>query len=62
MIHFLYLINRLGKVRMAKYYVPYSDEEKRTLESETLRMIVKRPKDHTHFVEVLVFCYSIFLF
>lgn len=36
---------------MAKYYVPYEDEEKRTLESETLRMITKRAKDHTHFVE-----------
>jgi hypothetical protein len=45
-------MNRQGKTRMAKYYVPYEDEEKRTLESETLRIIIKRPKDHTHFVEV----------
>ncbi|KAH7817489.1 Adaptor protein complex 2 (AP-2), sigma subunitB [Monocercomonoides exilis] len=51
MIHFFYLINRLGRIRVAKYYVPYEDEEKRSLESQTLRMITKRPKDFTHFIE-----------
>ncbi|KAA6391192.1 MAG: putative AP-2 complex subunit sigma [Streblomastix strix] len=51
MLHFFYLINRLGRIRVGKYYVPYDENEKRELEAQALRLITKRPKDQTHFIE-----------
>lgn len=57
MIHFFYLINRLGRIRVSKYYVPYEEDEKRELESQTLRMITKRPREFTHFIEVYTLLY-----
>jgi hypothetical protein len=52
MIRFLLLQNRAGKTRLAKYYVPVSDSEKRKLEYDVHRLIVVRDPKHTNFVEV----------
>ncbi|KAK2949108.1 putative AP-2 complex subunit sigma [Blattamonas nauphoetae] len=51
MIHYFYLINKQQKIRFRKYYTPYDDEEKRVLETQTLKTIVNRNRDHTHFIE-----------
>ncbi|KIY96058.1 AP-2 complex subunit sigma-1 [Monoraphidium neglectum] len=51
MIRFLLLQNRAGKTRLAKYYVPVSDSEKRKLEYDVHRLIVVRDPKHTNFVE-----------
>jgi hypothetical protein len=53
MIRFLLLQNRAGKTRLAKYYVPLGDQEKRKLEYDVHRMIVTRDPKHTNFAEVL---------
>lgn len=52
MIRFILLQNRAGKTRLAKYYVPVSDGEKRRLEYDVHRLIVVRDPKHTNFVEV----------
>ena len=52
MIRFLLLQNRAGKTRLAKYYVPISDNEKRKLEYDVHRLIVTRDPKHTNFAEV----------
>lgn len=52
MISFILLQNRAGKTRLAKYYVPVSDSEKRKLEYDVHRLIVGRDPKHTNFVEV----------
>lgn len=52
MIRFLLLQNRAGKTRLAKYYVPISDHEKRKLEYDVHRLIVVRDPKHTNIVEV----------
>ncbi|GBF97400.1 AP-2 complex subunit sigma [Raphidocelis subcapitata] len=51
MIRFILLQNRAGKTRLAKYYVPVSDGEKRKLEYDVHRLIVGREPKHTNFVE-----------
>jgi AP-2 complex subunit sigma-1 len=51
MIRFILLQNRQGKTRLAKYYVPLEDEEKRKLEYEVHRLVVSRDPKHTNFVE-----------
>ena len=51
MIRFLLLQNRQGKTRLAKYYVPLEDDEKRQLEYEVHRLVVNRDPKHTNFVE-----------
>lgn len=51
MIRFILLQNRQGKTRLAKYYVPLADEEKRQLEYEVHRLVVNRDPKHTNFVE-----------
>mmetsp|Transcript_20650 Transcript_20650/g.24810 ORF Transcript_20650/g.24810 Transcript_20650/m.24810 type:complete len:146 (+) Transcript_20650:227-664(+) len=51
MIRFILLQNRQGKTRLAKYYVPLEDSEKRQLESEVIRLIVGRHPKFTNFVE-----------
>lgn len=53
MIRFLLLQNRAGKTRLAKYYVPVADSEKRRLEYDVHRLIVTRDPKHTNFAEVL---------
>jgi AP-2 complex subunit sigma-1 len=52
MIRFLLLQNRAGKTRLAKYYVPLGDHEKRKLEYDVHRLIVTRDPKHTNFAEV----------
>ena len=52
MIRFLLLQNRAGKTRLAKYYVPVGDNEKRKLEYDVHRLIVTRDPKHTNFAEV----------
>lgn len=52
MIRFLLLQNRAGKTRLAKYYVPVGDSEKRKLEYDVHRLIVTRDPKHTNFAEV----------
>eukprot|EP00771_Trimastix_marina_P000469 gnl/Trimastix_PCT/1490.p1 GENE.gnl/Trimastix_PCT/1490~~gnl/Trimastix_PCT/1490.p1 ORF type:complete len:143 (+),score=18.02 gnl/Trimastix_PCT/1490:46-474(+) len=51
MIHFVILKNRQGKTRLAKYYSPYTDDDKRKLETDVFRIVVSRPPDHTRFIE-----------
>lgn len=49
---FILLQNRAGKTRLAKYYVPTDDPEKRKVEYEVHRLVVNRDPKHTNFVEV----------
>ncbi len=53
MIRFILLQNRAGKTRLAKYYVPLDDNEKRNLEYDVHRLIATRDAKFTNFVEVL---------
>ena len=52
MIRFLLLQNRAGRTRLAKYYVPFEEAERRKLEYEIHRLVVNRDPKHTNFVEV----------
>ena len=52
MIQYLLLQNRQGKTRLAKYYAPFDDQEKRKLEDEVHRMITTRDPKFTNFLEV----------
>lgn len=52
MIRFILLQNRAGKTRLAKYYAPVPDSEKRKLEYEIHRLVVNRDPKHTNLVEV----------
>ncbi len=52
MIRFMLLQNRAGKTRLAKYYVPIPDAEKRKLEYEIHRSVVSRDPKHTNLFEV----------
>lgn len=54
MIRFILLQNRAGKTRLAKYYVPLDDTEKRNLEYEVHRLIAGRDAKFTNFVEVYI--------
>lgn len=52
MIRFVFLQNRAGKTRLAKYYVPMEDKDKRKMEYEVHRLVVARdPKHSTNFAE-----------
>ncbi|CAK0783133.1 AP-2 complex subunit sigma [Coccomyxa viridis] len=51
MIRFILLQNRAGKTRLAKYYVPLEDSEKRHLEYDVHRLIAGRDAKFTNFVE-----------
>jgi hypothetical protein len=51
-IRFFLVQNRQGKTRLSKWYVPYEDDEKRQLETEVHRLVVKRDRKFTNFVEV----------
>ncbi|EIE22264.1 hypothetical protein WJX75_004433 [Coccomyxa subellipsoidea] len=51
MIRFILLQNRAGKTRLAKYYVPLDDSEKRNLEYDVHRLIATRDAKFTNFVE-----------
>lgn len=43
-----------GKTRLAKYYVPFDDGEKRGVEYDVHKLIASRDPKHTNFVEVRV--------
>ena len=51
-IRFILLQNRQGKTRLAKYYAPFDDQEKRKLEDEVHRLITTRDPKFTNFLEV----------
>lgn len=52
MIRFILVQNRQGKTRLAKFYVPYSDEEKSRLKGEVHRLIAPRDQKYqSNFVE-----------
>jgi len=52
MIRFILLQNRQGRTRLAKYYVPLEDAEKRKLEVDIHRLVVNRDPKVTNFLEV----------
>lgn len=52
MIRFFLLQNRAGKTRLAKYYTPLSDDDKKRTEDEVHRLIVNRDAKFTNFLEV----------
>lgn len=51
-IRFFLLQNRAGKTRLAKYYMPLSDDDKKRTEDEVYRLIVNRDAKFTNFLEV----------
>ncbi|OBZ81741.1 AP-2 complex subunit sigma [Choanephora cucurbitarum] len=52
MLRFILVQNRQGKTRLAKWYVPYEDEEKVKLKGEVHRLIAPRDqKNQSNFVE-----------
>ena len=51
-IRFILLQNRQGRTRLAKYYVPLDDGEKRKLEFDIHRLVVNRDPKFTNFLEV----------
>mmetsp|Transcript_11096 Transcript_11096/g.15914 ORF Transcript_11096/g.15914 Transcript_11096/m.15914 type:complete len:143 (-) Transcript_11096:328-756(-) len=51
MIHFILLQNRQGKTRLSKWYSPFEHNEKIQLQDEVHRLIVKRNRKYTNFIE-----------
>ena len=51
MIHFALLFSRQGKVRLSKYYVPYSQKERGKLVKEVTASILSRPAKLCNVVE-----------
>mmetsp|Transcript_13301 Transcript_13301/g.33362 ORF Transcript_13301/g.33362 Transcript_13301/m.33362 type:complete len:144 (+) Transcript_13301:140-571(+) len=51
MIRFILLQNRQGKTRLAKYYVPLQDGEKRKIEYDVHQNVANRDAKFTNFVE-----------
>ncbi len=52
MIRFFLLQNRAGKTRLAKYYTPLGDDDKKRTEDEVYRLIANRDVKFTNFLEV----------
>lgn len=52
MIRFILLQNVLGKTRLAKYYVPYEDSEKRKIEYDINKIVAGRDRKFANVVEV----------
>ncbi|KAL9615721.1 MAG: hypothetical protein Q9160_009311 [Pyrenula sp. 1 TL-2023] len=51
-LSFILIQNRQGKTRLAKWYAPYTDEEKVKLKGEVHRLIAPRDQKHqSNFVE-----------
>ncbi|EFN56413.1 hypothetical protein CHLNCDRAFT_145001 [Chlorella variabilis] len=50
-IRFFLLQNRAGKTRLAKYYMPLSDDDKSRTEDEVYRLIANRDAKFTNFLE-----------
>jgi len=51
MIHYLLVQNRQGKVRLSKWWTPYTDDEQRKLGNEIHRLVNGRESKFTNFVE-----------
>merc|ERR1711871_1739280 len=51
MIHFILLQNRQGKTRLSKWYSPFDQQEKMKLQEEVHRLVTKRKKNCTNFIE-----------
>mmetsp|Transcript_60270 Transcript_60270/g.143205 ORF Transcript_60270/g.143205 Transcript_60270/m.143205 type:complete len:145 (-) Transcript_60270:66-500(-) len=51
MIRFLLLQNRQGKTRLSKWYVPYDDSEKQSIQIECHKVVTQREAKFTNFVE-----------
>ncbi|KAG0176374.1 AP-2 complex subunit sigma [Apophysomyces sp. BC1034] len=52
LLRFILVQNRQGKTRLAKWYVPYEDDEKVKLKGEVHRLIAPRDQKHqSNFVE-----------
>merc|ERR1712000_142054 len=51
MLHYLLVFNRSGKNRLAKWYVPYNDDERQKLILEIYRIVNTRDGKFTNFVE-----------
>jgi len=51
MIHFILLQNRQGKTRLSKWYSPFEHSEKKKLQDEVHRLVVKRNRKYTNFIE-----------
>jgi len=51
MIHFILLQNRQGKTRLSKWYSPFEHNEKLKLQDEVHRLVTKRTKRFTNFIE-----------
>ena len=54
MIRFFFLQNRQGKTRLAKWYVPIDESDKRRIEGEVHRLVTNRDPKFTNFVEYSV--------
>ncbi len=51
-IQYIIVLNRQGRTRLAKWYMPYDDEEKRKLTTDVHRIVTSREVKFTNFVEV----------
>lgn len=45
MIHFFFLVNKLGQTRVARYFTELEPSERKTLESELVRKCLGRSPD-----------------
>merc|ERR1711879_177967 len=50
-IHYIFVFNRQGKIRLSKFFTPHEDEEKNKLATEVHRVVTTRSARFTNFVE-----------
>lgn len=51
MIHYLFLFSRQGKVRLQKWFVSYSDKEKKKILREVMALVLARKPKMSSFLE-----------